>query len=303
MGLFDYFNQGRENVPGGSSSWLDNLQSGLPWRNVEQAMGGLGGLVGGLIGQGSAAIPGLAGQGIAALAQLPGIRQPPQDQNSTVGFSPGIPGPPTVHDIGMARGNMMQNAMLGAHMGFPGMMQGAMGQMGNILQHNAAMNAQNQDRALQYASIMAPLQAAMAMHRDRMGLKTGVLNALSGGDMGPPSYPNNFAASIPRVSQTPDAVYDGSLNLREAASPSAISRFGGSTGLRQHWGDLARQNASRTSTALDLAGTRAQAALTAAQRTAQSGRDMSAQRLTGRRYGDLLADSMRGRRNFLRGYG
>jgi len=275
------------------ANWFNNL--------IGQGAAGLGGLLGGYAGQASNAIPGLMQQAAGGIAQLSGMGQPPQQpQNFMVGSSPGFPGPPPVHDIGMARGNMMQGGMLGAHMGCGGAMQGAMGQMGNILQQNAMMGAHNQDRALQYASIMAPLQAAMAMHRDRMGLKAGVLGALSGGNMSAPSYPSNFGESVGGVSQTPSAIYDGSLNLRQAAPPSELSQFGGSTGLRQHWGDLARQNASRTSTAIDLAGTQAQAALTAAQRMAQSGRDMSVQRLAGRRYGDLLQNTM-GKRRLLAG--
>ena len=88
------------------ADWFNDL--------VGQGVSGLGGLLGGYAAQGSNAIPGLMQQAARGIGQLPGIRQPPpQGQSFMTGYSPGMPGPPTVQDIGIARGNMMQGNMLG----------------------------------------------------------------------------------------------------------------------------------------------------------------------------------------------
>ena len=267
-----------------------------PWGNmIGNAIGQGGQWLGQQIGNASNAIPGMMGNAAQEIAQAPGIQAPQgQDTQSVPGYSPGQWRPPTVHDMGMMEGNAIRSGMMGAHAGFAGGLQGAMGQIGGILQGNAQRSAENRQQNMQYAAAMAPINAAMQMHRDRMGMKRGLLGMLGGGGQGAPNFPDEFnGAQVPQIG-TP-SVYDGSPDVRGAAQPD-VSQFGGSGGLAQQFSDLAGAGQARTEGNLDLAGTQAQAGMGLAQRMAAARMAMQGNRLRGARYGDQLGDSMGNRR-------
>jgi hypothetical protein len=165
--------------------------------------------------------------GSAGLASLGGLgslfargASPYQDQGG--GFSPSQqpqnfmyypryrpPLAPTVHDRGMAEGQALRSSLLGGYLNFPGAMQGAMGQINDVLQGNAErvfLDRQNRNQLEMMAQIERNQhQARMAEIEGRNQLVEALMGGLGGGitPPAPPEAPSPAASAQDQVSASP----------------------------------------------------------------------------------------------------